>query len=72
MACVTDPIEAATDAHAVIVCTEWDEIRSLDLTVLAGVLRYPVVVDGRNVWEPEAARAAGLQYHGIGRGQPLP
>lgn len=68
VACVGDPIEAVTDAHAVVVCTEWDEVRSLDLEDLAAALRYPIVVDGRNVWEPEAARAAGLQYHGIGRG----
>jgi UDPglucose 6-dehydrogenase len=63
-----DPLEACRDAHAAVVCTEWPEVRALDLATLAGALRYPILVDGRNVFEPVDARAAGLQYHGIGRG----
>jgi UDPglucose 6-dehydrogenase len=63
-----DPLEACTDAHAAVVCTEWEQVRALDPAELAGVLRYPILIDGRNIFEPEQARAAGLQYHGIGRG----
>ncbi|MFT5563998.1 MAG: UDPglucose 6-dehydrogenase [Myxococcota bacterium] len=66
--CVADVMEAVTDAHAVVVCTEWPEVRALDLTELAAALKYPIVIDGRNIFEPDEARAAGLQYHGIGRG----
>jgi UDPglucose 6-dehydrogenase len=66
--CVEDAMEAVTDAHAVVVCTEWPEVRALDLTELAAALKYPIVIDGRNIFEPDEARAAGLQYHGIGRG----
>jgi UDPglucose 6-dehydrogenase len=66
--CVEDVMEAVTDAHAVVVCTEWPEVRALDLTELAAALKYPIVIDGRNIFEPDEARAAGLQYHGIGRG----
>lgn len=62
-----DPVEAVTGAHAAVVCTEWDEVRDLDLSTLATALRYPIVVDGRNVWDPDDARQAGLQYHGVGR-----
>jgi UDPglucose 6-dehydrogenase len=61
-------LEACTDAHAAVVCTEWEQVRALDPAELAGVLRYPILIDGRNIFEPEQARAAGLQYHGIGRG----
>jgi UDPglucose 6-dehydrogenase len=63
-----DVLEACSDAHAAVVCTEWPAVRELDLDVLARTLRYPILVDGRNVFEPVVARTAGLLYHGIGRG----
>ncbi|MDP9023150.1 MAG: UDP-glucose/GDP-mannose dehydrogenase family protein [Actinomycetota bacterium] len=65
--CVDDPLAACRDAHAAVVCTEWDEIAALRGEQLAAVLGYPIVIDGRNVFDPHAMRAAGLQYHGIGR-----
>ncbi|MFP5310468.1 MAG: UDP-glucose dehydrogenase family protein [Actinomycetes bacterium] len=64
----TDPYEACRDAHAAVVCTEWDEVRSMDASKLAEALAYPIVVDGRNALDPEAMVAAGLHYHAIGRG----
>ena len=66
--CIEDPIEALTDAHAAVVCTEWDEVRELDLGEVAAALRYPIVVDGRNAWDAGAAARAGLKYSGVGRG----
>jgi UDPglucose 6-dehydrogenase len=63
-----DPIEACRGAHAAVIATEWDEIRALDPQALAAALDYPILIDGRNCIDPDAARAAGLRYHGIGRG----
>ncbi|MFP4311881.1 MAG: UDP-glucose dehydrogenase family protein [Nitriliruptoraceae bacterium] len=65
---VTDPMEAVRGAHAAVIATEWDEIASLDPVDLKEALGYPIVVDGRNCLDAEAALAAGLHYHGIGRG----
>jgi UDPglucose 6-dehydrogenase len=58
---------AAEGAHCVVVCTEWDEIGSLDLQRLKRVMAYPVVIDGRNVFDPRAMRAAGFVYYPSGR-----
>jgi len=65
-----DPIEALTDAHAAIVCTEWDQVRALTPAQMVAALGYPIVIDGRNVFDPQAMEAAGVAYHGIGRGSP--
>lgn len=62
-----DPLVAASGAHCVVICTEWPQIRELDLQELRRLMAYPVVVDGRNVLEPEKARAAGLTYLSVGR-----
>jgi UDPglucose 6-dehydrogenase len=59
--------EAAGGADALVVVTEWSEFRELDLSALAGTMASPILVDGRNVFRPEAAIAAGFQYTGIGR-----
>jgi UDPglucose 6-dehydrogenase len=60
--------EAALDADALVVVTEWNEFRCLPLAELAAVMVSPVLVDGRNIFSPEAAVAAGFDYTGIGRG----
>ena len=61
------PYEAATGADAVVLVTEWNEFKFLNLGRLRGVMRRPVVFDGRNVWEPERMRHLGFEYHSIGR-----
>ena len=62
--------EAAADgADALVVVTEWDEFRALDLSDLAHRMRGKVLVDLRNIYSPGEALEAGLAYHGIGRGQ---
>ncbi len=68
---IADPLEACRGAHAVVIATEWPEHTGLDLTELASALDYPIVIDGRNCLDAEAAIAAGLRYHGIGRGHLL-
>ena len=66
---VFDPYEALSGAHAAVVVTEWMEVRSLDLEQAASLMESPkLLVDGRNVFDPEAASAAGFLYRGFGRG----
>jgi UDPglucose 6-dehydrogenase len=62
-----DAYEAATGAHALVVGTEWPEFRELDLTVLRGTMAYPLVVDGRNLFDPDEMARAGFWYHPTGR-----
>jgi UDPglucose 6-dehydrogenase len=64
---VDDPIEAVRDAHAAVVCTEWEEIRALPAAKVVAAMAYPIVVDGRNALDPDAFRDAGARYHAIGR-----
>ena len=57
----------AKGADAIVIVTEWNEFRQLDLQKLKRVMRRPVVVDGRNIYDPEAMRQLGFVYRGIGR-----
>ena len=69
LAVVFDPYEALDGAHAAVVVTEWDEVRDLDLGRAASLMQGPkLLVDGRNAFDPAAAREAGLLYRGFGRG----
>jgi UDPglucose 6-dehydrogenase len=61
------PQELAAGADALVLVTEWREFRDLDLAALARAMATAVLVDGRNLFHPEAARAAGFDYTGIGR-----
>jgi UDPglucose 6-dehydrogenase len=67
---VDDPLTALKDAHAAVVCTEWTEVVDLDLREVHDAMAYPVLFDGRNVFDPAEAVAAGLHYRGVGR--PVP
>jgi UDP-N-acetyl-D-mannosaminuronate dehydrogenase len=60
-------VEAATDADAVVLVTEWPEFVELDWTPIAEVMAGNLVVDGRNALDPNAVCAAGLAYEGVGR-----
>ena len=60
-------MDAARDADALVLVTEWNEFRNPDLDALAEALSQPVVFDGRNIWDPEEFRGEGFEYHGIGR-----
>jgi UDPglucose 6-dehydrogenase len=64
---VDDPLEAARDADVVLVATEWEEFVAIDPSDLAEAMRGNVIVDARNLLDPEAIRAAGLEYRGLGR-----
>jgi UDPglucose 6-dehydrogenase len=58
--------EAIKGAHAVVVCTEWDEYRAVTPERLADLLEYPIVIDARNVWPAAALQAAGLTVASVG------
>jgi UDPglucose 6-dehydrogenase len=60
-------LEVAEDADAVVLVTEWDEFKNLDWNEVARAMKGKLVIDGRNALDPEAVRAAGLVYEGIGR-----
>ena len=60
-------MELAQDCDALVLVTEWKEFASLGLAEMAGVMAKPILVDGRNLYQPEAAIAAGFDYTGIGR-----
>jgi UDP-glucose 6-dehydrogenase len=60
-------LDAATDADAVVLVTEWPEFLELDWRAVAQAMAGNLVIDGRNALDPEAIRAAGLVYEGIGR-----
>lgn len=62
-----DPYTLAAGAEALVLATDWPEYRHLDLTRLAANMRTPVLVDGRNLFDPEEARQAGWTYLGVGR-----
>nr|WP_269432447.1 UDP-glucose/GDP-mannose dehydrogenase family protein [Paenibacillus sp. VKM B-2647] len=62
-----DPYAAVAGADAMIVTTEWDHIRRLDLTKVKTLLKAPLVVDGRNVFDPGLMRDLGFTYVSVGR-----
>ncbi|MDO8470606.1 MAG: UDP-glucose/GDP-mannose dehydrogenase family protein [bacterium] len=63
------PYEAAKDADALVILTEWNEFKDLDLEKIRALLRRPVVIDGRNIFDPSRMRELGFTYIGIGRAQ---
>src|SRR5919197_2343860 len=61
------PLEAVTGADAAVIVTEWPQLRELPTAETRDAMRRPIVVDGRNLLDPEAVRAAGFAYEGVGR-----
>ncbi len=65
----SDAYAAAKDAEALIICTEWDEFRRLDLEKIRSLMAQPIVLDGRNIFDPSKMKAMGFVYKSVGRGQ---
>jgi UDPglucose 6-dehydrogenase len=63
-----DAYEVAGGADALVVVTEWNEFKQLDLARLKSMMRQPVNVDGRNIYDPAVMQRHGFQYRGMGRG----
>jgi UDPglucose 6-dehydrogenase len=63
-----DPYGVAAGSDALVIVTEWNEFKQLDMARIRESMRQPVLLDGRNIYEPSAMRALGFTYLGIGRG----
>ncbi len=64
-----DPYAAAAGADVLVVCTEWDEFRGIDMGRVAASMRQRILVDGRNICNPAVLQALGFTYRGVGRGR---
>lgn len=64
---VQDPYEALAGAHCAVIATDWSDFASLDLVKAAEIMRFKVIVDARNLLDPDAAEAAGFTYLPTGR-----
>ena len=62
-----DAYQAARGADALLILTEWDEFAALDLNLLKKELKYPIVIDGRNLYHPDTMAAQGFTYYSVGR-----
>jgi UDPglucose 6-dehydrogenase len=62
-----DSYEAAKDADALVICTEWNEFKELDLKKINSLLKNPIIIDGRNIFNPEEMKEEGFSYFSIGR-----
>ena len=63
-----NPYEVADGADALILATEWDEFKQLDFRSLYQKMRNPIIMDGRNLWDPNLMQTIGFRYFGVGRG----
>ena len=63
-----DPYEVAENADALLICTEWNEFKHVDLVRIKSLMRRPYVVDGRNIYDPEVMYELGFVYKAVGRG----
>ncbi|MFC1516626.1 UDP binding domain-containing protein, partial [Thermodesulfobacteriota bacterium] len=62
-----DPYETIRDCDALILATEWNQFRNLDMRAVKILLRRPIVIDGRNIYEPKEMRDIGFTYMAVGR-----
>ncbi len=64
----SDPYQLAEGCDALVVCTEWNEFKQVDLERVKRAMKQPVIVDGRNIYDAAVMRQYGFRYAGIGRG----
>jgi UDPglucose 6-dehydrogenase len=67
-----DAYDLARDCDALILLTEWNEFKHLDLPKIKSLMRQPIFIDGRNLYEPEVMTRCGFIYRGVGRGYSTP
>jgi UDPglucose 6-dehydrogenase len=63
-----DAYAVAEDADALVIATEWNEFKSLDMIQIRDSMRRPIIIDGRNIYEPKLMQSLGFTYRGMGRG----
>ena len=59
---------AAEDAEALLVLTPWNEFKQLDMKRIRNLMKRPILIDGRNMYNPDELRLLGFEYRGVGRG----
>ena len=62
-----NPFESIRDCDALIIATEWNEFRNLDMRAVKILLKKPIIIDGRNIYDPKEMRDLGFIYEGVGR-----
>lgn len=67
----TSPLEALNDAEILVICSEWKEFYHQDLEKIKSTLKRPIILDGRNIFDPQEMSNKGIEYYGIGRGLSL-
>ncbi|MFB7812903.1 UDP-glucose dehydrogenase family protein [Paenibacillus chitinolyticus] len=65
--CLTDPYEAAENAEAVVIATDWEDLRRIDFDRLRSLVREPLIIDGRNMFAPAEMAEKGFTYVSVGR-----
>jgi UDPglucose 6-dehydrogenase len=63
----TNPYDVAEGADALVLATEWNEFKHLNFDRIKKLMRTPIIMDGRNLWDPDQMRELGFTYFGIGR-----
>jgi len=66
-----NPYDAAQGSDAILLLTEWNEFKQIDFQKLKSVVKQTVVLDGRNLYDPQEMAERGFAYHGMGRGEIL-
>jgi UDPglucose 6-dehydrogenase len=61
------PYEAVQGADCLALVTEWPQFKSLDFKKIKKAMTHPILIDGRNLYDPEKMKALGFEYHGMGR-----
>jgi UDPglucose 6-dehydrogenase len=62
-----DSYDAAKGSDCLLVLTEWDEFKELDFVKIKKLLKRPVILDGRNIYDPQEMRSLGFTYQSVGR-----
>jgi len=62
-----NPYDTIKECDALVICTEWDEFRNLDLQAVKTLLKEPNIIDGRNIYDPKDMKELGFNYQGVGR-----
>jgi UDPglucose 6-dehydrogenase len=68
MTMAKDPYDLASDCDALVIATEWNEFKHLDYARIKGLMHQPIVIDGRNIYDPAWMKQNGIIYRGVGRG----
>ena len=62
-----NPYDAAKDSDALLILTEWSEFRQMDIDKIKSLMKHPLIIDGRNIFDPLDMKAKGIKYVSIGR-----